>query len=134
MDQQEPEPEPEQRASPRRADGVRASAAAPLALGALLALAACGNKGTDLVLNGVPANTDLHEASSLPADAVRTVARRDYGWRLIYHPARAPANAEQAAARALCGLEKRRVARIEHVPRIDPYSDPGAAIIDVYCA
>ncbi|MFD2815370.1 hypothetical protein ACFSYD_14925 [Paracoccus aerius] len=67
-------------------------------------------------------------------DAVRTVARRDFGWRLIYHPARAPAGADQGAARALCGLERRAVARIERIPRVDPYVDPGAAIIDVYCA
>lgn len=97
-------------------------------------MTACGDRTTDLVLNGVPANTDLHRASTLPPESVRTVARRDYGWRLIYHPARAPANAEQGAARALCGLERRAVARIEHIPRLDPYSDPGAAIIDITCA
>ncbi|RMC32394.1 hypothetical protein [Paracoccus alkanivorans] len=108
---------------------------APLSFAALLTLTACGGKPTDLVLpGGIPARTDLHRASSLPADSVRTVARRDYGWRLIYHPARAPASADQGAARALCGLESRRVARIEHVPRIDPYTDPGAAMIDIYCA
>ncbi|TRW98358.1 hypothetical protein FNJ84_06155 [Paracoccus sp. M683] len=105
-----------------------------LAIG-LLALSACGRAPTDDILRGgVPAMTNLHQASSLPPESVRTVARRDYGWRLIYHPARAPANAEQGAAAALCGLERRRPARIEHLPRIDPLADPGARIIDIYCA
>ena len=31
-------------------------------------------------------------------------------------------------------LKSRAVARIERIPRVDPYADPGAAIIDVYCA
>lgn len=114
--------------------GLRRGGAAPLSLAALLTLSACGDRGTDLVLRGVPARTDLHQASTLPPDSVRTVARRDYGWRLIYHPARAPAQADRRAAAALCGLERRAVARIEPVPRIDPYADPGAAIIDVFCA
>lgn len=106
----------------------------PLTLVTVLGLSACGRAPTDDILpGGIPARTNLHEASRLPPDAVRTVARRDYGWRLIYHPARAPANAEQGAARALCGLERRPVSRIERVPRIDPYADPGAAIIDVIC-
>ncbi|MBU3029945.1 hypothetical protein KNW02_07415 [Paracoccus sp. XHP0099] len=110
------------------------SSAAPLSLAALLALAACGDRMTeDMLPGGIPARTDLHVASALPPDAVRTVARRDFGWRLIYHPARAPANADQDAARALCGLERRRPGRIEQVPRIEPYADPGAAIIDIYC-
>ena len=107
----------------------------PLSLTALLALTACGRAPADDILRGgIPAMTNLHQASSLPPDAVRTVARRHFGWRLIYHPARAPAGAEQGAARALCGLERRAVARIERIPRVDPYADPGAAIIDVYCA
>ncbi|MCF3974090.1 hypothetical protein [Paracoccus salsus] len=106
----------------------------PLSLAALLTLAACGQRSTDLILpGGIPARTDLHQASTLPPESVRTVARRDYGWRLIYHPDRAPPNAGQGAARALCGLERRPVARIENIPRLDPYSDPGAVIIDVYC-
>lgn len=110
-------------------------AAAPISLAAFLTLAGCGGGMTDLVLRGgIPARTDLHQASTLPSDSVRTVARRDFGWRLIYHPARAPADAEQAAARALCGLERRRVARIEHLPRLDPLADPGARVIDVICA
>ena len=56
------------------------------------------------------------------------------------HDPRAPgrpeaeSGADQGAARALCGLERRGVARIERIPRADPYADPGAAIIDVYCA
>ncbi|MDP5308288.1 hypothetical protein [Paracoccus spongiarum] len=109
--------------------------AAPLSLAALLTLSACGERMSDLILpGGIPASTDLHQASTLPPDSVRTVARRDYGWRLIYHPGRAPANAEQGAARALCGLERRPVARIEHLPRLDPLADPGARIIDITCA
>lgn len=109
--------------------------AAPLSLAALALIAACGRAPTDDILRGgIPAMTDLHQASRLPAESVRTVSRRNFGWRLIYHPARAPANAEQNAARALCGLERRRPARIEHIPRVDPYADPGAAIIDIYCA
>ena len=108
---------------------------APLSLAALLALSACGRAPTDDILRGgIPAMTNLHQASTLPPDAVRTVARRDFGWRLIYHPTRAPQGADQGAARALCGLERRAVARIERIPRVDPYADPGAAIIDVYCA
>lgn len=104
-------------------------------LAALLALSACGRQPTDDILRGgIPARTDLHQASTLPPDSVRTVARRDFGWRLIYHPARAPAGADQGAARALCGLERRRVARIERLPRLDPAADPGAAIIDIICA
>lgn len=108
---------------------------APLSFAAVLALSACGaGKPTELILpGGVPARTNLHMASTLPPESVRTVARRDYGWRLIYHPARAPASAGQAAARALCGLESRSVRRIENIPRIDPYADYGAAIIDIYC-
>ncbi|MFV0385797.1 hypothetical protein [Paracoccus sp. (in: a-proteobacteria)] len=106
-----------------------------VSLAAMLGVAACGGgRSEDVLRGGIPANIDLHQASTLPAESVRTVARRDYGWRLIYHPARSPANAEQGAARALCGLEHRRVARIDHIPRIDPYADPGAAIIDIHCA
>ena len=108
---------------------------APLSLVSLMALTACGRAPTnDMLPGGIPARTNLHEASTLPPDSVRTVARRDFGWRLIYHPARAPAGADQGAARALCGLERRRVARIERLPRLDPTADPGAAIIDIICA
>lgn len=108
---------------------------APLSLASLVALTACGRAPTDDILRGgIPAMTNLHQASTLPPDAVRTVARRDFGWRLIYHPARAPVGADQGAARALCGLERRRVARIERLPRLDPTADPGAAIIDIICA
>ncbi|MFV0303283.1 MAG: hypothetical protein ACK5IP_20850 [Paracoccus sp. (in: a-proteobacteria)] len=121
-------------ALPDRAFPARRSCLPVTAL-ALLTLTACGSKPTDDILRGgVPAMTDLHQASTLPAESVRTVARRDYGWRLIYHPARAPADAEQGAARALCGLERRRPQRIEHITRIDPLADPGARIIDIYCA
>lgn len=109
--------------------------AVPLSLAALLTLTACGGRPTeDILPGGIPARTDLHQASALPPDAIRTVARRDYGWRVIYHPARAPMNAEQGAAHALCRLERRGVARIERIPRTDPTADPGAAIIDVFCA
>lgn len=130
----DPVPEPAGGATTRPLPG-RAAAAAPLSLAALLTLTACGERGAELILpGGIPASTDLHQASSLPPDSVRTVARRDYGWRVIYRPARAPANAEQGAARALCGLERRRAARIDHIPRLDPYSDPGAVVIDITCA
>lgn len=108
---------------------------AALSVAAVVLLGACGRAPTaDILPGGIPAMTDLHRASALPPDAVRTVARREFGWRLIYRPARAPAGADQGAARALCGLERRGVARIERVPRIDPYADPGAAIIDIFCA
>ncbi len=127
---------------PQRADRFSAGTMArtgrcvvPLSLAALLVLTACGRAPTaDILPGGIPAMTNLHQASTLPPESVRTVARRDFGWRLIYHPARAPVQAEQGAARALCGLERRAVARIERIPRVDPYADPGAAIIDVYCA
>lgn len=109
--------------------------AAPLCTVALLVLAACGREMTeDILPGGIPARTNLHEASTLPPDSVRTVARRDFGWRLIYHPARAPANAEQGAAFALCGLERRRPLRIDILPRTDPTADPGARMIDIHCA
>ncbi|MGR3400829.1 hypothetical protein [Paracoccus sp. (in: a-proteobacteria)] len=105
-----------------------------LLLGSLL-LSGCGERATeDILRGGIPARTDLHQASTLPPDSVRTVARRDFGWRLIYRPARAPVNAGPAAASALCGLERRAVARIDQIPRIDPLADPGARIIDIYCA
>ncbi|SIS65432.1 hypothetical protein [Paracoccus saliphilus] len=133
MDEQGPEARQKKPAEMRSTR--RSSSVAPLSFAALLTLTACGGKPTDLVLpGGVPARTDLHEASTLPSDSVRTVSRRDYGWRLIYHPARAPASADQGAARALCGLESRSVSRIERIPRTDPYADPGAAMIDIYCA
>ena len=114
----------------------RSCSIAPWSVMALLALSACGGgKSSETILpGGIPASTNLHQASALPPESVRTVARRDDGWRLIFHPARAPASAEQGAARALCGLEKRRVQRIERIPRIDPTADYGAAIIDIYCA
>lgn len=131
MDKQEPGPERPKTAALRCCCGT----AAPISLAALLTLTACGDRMTDDILRGgIPARTDLHQASALPSDSVRTVARRDYGWRVIYHPARAPVNAEQLAARALCGLERRAPARIDRIPRLDPYADPGAAIIDITCA
>lgn len=102
---------------------------------AMLTLAGCGDRMTrDILPGGIPARTDLHQASTLPPESVRTVARRDFGWRVIYHPARSRADAASGAARALCGLERRGVARIEPVPRTDPSADPGATIIDIHCA
>lgn len=123
--------------APRPATNPAFSGRGPvLSLAALVLLTAACGRGptTDILPGGIPARTDLHQASTLPPESVRTVARRDFGWRLIYHPNRAPMNAEQGAARALCGLERRAVARIERIPRSDPYADPGAAIIDVICA
>lgn len=89
---------------------------------------------TDILPGGIPARTDLHAATGLPPAAIRTVARRDYGWRVIYLPAAAPANAESRAAVNLCGLERRAAQRIQQQPRLDPSADPGARIFDVYCA
>lgn len=107
----------------------------PLALALLIALGACGRAPTDDILRGgVPARTDLHQTTSLPPDSVRSVARKDAGWRVIYHPARAPLNAEQGAAAALCQLERKRAAEIVVLPMSSPYDDPGARMIDVICA
>ncbi|MFT4012874.1 MAG: hypothetical protein QM682_05605 [Paracoccus sp. (in: a-proteobacteria)] len=106
-----------------------------LCLALLVLTAACGRgPSEDILRGGVPARTDLHQSTGLPAPAVRTINRNDAGWRLIYHPARAPAGAEQQAARALCGLEKRGVARIVRLPLDAPFDDPGATKIDVVCA
>lgn len=109
---------------------------APLSSLALVLLtAACASGPTETILRGgVPARTDLHQATGLPGESVRTVKRNDAGWRLIYHPARAPVGAEQQAARALCGLERRGVAQIVLLPLDAPHDDPGAAKIDVICA
>lgn len=101
---------------------------------AAVALTSCGRRGDDMLRGGVPARTNLPRATALPPESVRTVARRDYGWRLIYHPATAPADAESRAAAALCGLERRRVARIEHTALAAPEDDPGARKIDIFCA
>ncbi|MFH5775711.1 hypothetical protein ACHFJ0_15775 [Paracoccus sp. NGMCC 1.201697] len=110
--------------------------ALPLAGALLLTLSAgCGRGPTeDMLPGGVPARTNLHQATGLPPQAVRTVNRNDAGWRLIYHPGNAPANAEQQAARALCGLESRAVAQIVRLPLDAPLDDPGAAKIDIICA
>nr|WP_162623640.1 hypothetical protein [Paracoccus saliphilus] len=88
----------------------------------------------DILPGGIPARTNLHEATGLPPAAVRTVARRNFGWRVIYQPAAAPPNAESRAAVALCGLERRAPLRIVQQPRLDPTADPGARIFDIYCA
>lgn len=102
---------------------------------ALLSLAACGDRmTTDILPGGIPARTNLHQASGMPPEAVRTVARRAFGWRVIYQPRLAPANAESRAAVALCALERRAPLRIVQQPRIDPSADPGARIFDIYCA
>ncbi|MFD1881976.1 hypothetical protein ACFSCT_09630 [Paracoccus pacificus] len=102
----------------------------------MLLVSACGRGGRpteDVLPGGIPARTDLHRASSLPPQAIRTVARRDFGWRVIYHPGSAPANADQQAAVALCRLENRRVDRIEHVASAAPGDDPGTRLIDIFC-
>lgn len=102
---------------------------------ALLGLAACGGRmTTDILPGGIPARTDLHQASGLPPEAVRTVSRRDFGWRVIYQPGGLPPTAESRAAVALCGLERRAPLRIVQQPRLDPTADPGARIFDIYCA
>ncbi|AGT09649.1 hypothetical protein JCM7686_2581 [Paracoccus aminophilus JCM 7686] len=99
-----------------------------------LGLAACGRAPTDDVLRGgVLARTDLHRTTELPPASIRSVARKDAGWRLIYHPAAAPADAEQKAAAALCLLEKNRPTRIDLLPMSAPEDDPGARMIDVIC-
>ncbi|MBA4489973.1 hypothetical protein [Paracoccus sp. S1E-3] len=125
-------------ASPASSGAAPASAGrllAPSALIATLCLTACGPRNTDEVLRGgVPARTNLPLATTLPAEAVRTVARRDFGWRLIYHPVSAPADADSRAATALCRLESRGVNRIEHVPLAAPGDDPGTRMIDIFCA
>lgn len=106
-----------------------------LSLVALMGLAACGDRmTTDILPGGIPARTDLHLATGLPPESVRTVARRDFGWRVIYRPAYAPPNSESRAAVALCGLERRAPLRIQHRARLDPFVDPGARIFDIYCA
>lgn len=101
----------------------------PLAL-----IAACGRAPTDLILpGGVPARTDLHAATTLPDGSLRSVARKDAGWRLIYHPARVPPNADQRAAAALCQLEGKRPEQLVVMPMTAPGDDPGARMIDVIC-
>ncbi|MDO5646718.1 hypothetical protein [Paracoccus sp. (in: a-proteobacteria)] len=107
----------------------------PVTMIALMTLAACGSRMTDDVLRGgVPARTDLHQATGLPPASVRTVARRDFGWRVIYRPDLAPANAESVAAVALCRLERRAPLRVQQLSRTDPTADPGARMFDIYCA
>lgn len=99
-----------------------------------LLTAACGRGPTeDTLRGGVPARTDLHGASTLPPASVRTVNRNDAGWRVIYHPASAPAGAEQSAARSLCALERKRPVLIRELPLDGPADDPGARKIDIVC-
>ena len=45
----------------------------------------------------------------------------------------APAGAEQGAARALCGLERKRPVEIRDLPLAGPGDDPGARKIDIIC-
>lgn len=100
----------------------------------LLAAAGCSRPMTDDILpGGVPARTNLHATTQMPPDAIRTVARNDAGWRLIYHPARAPADAAHRASAALCSLESKRATQIVIVPMTAPQDDPGATMIDVVC-
>lgn len=86
-----------------------------------------------MLRGGVPAATNLHSASTLPPQSVRTVNRNDAGWRVIFHPAAAPPGAEQGAARALCGLERKRPVEIRELPLAGPGDDPGARKIDIIC-
>ncbi|MDO5605918.1 MAG: hypothetical protein Q4G25_12235 [Paracoccus sp. (in: a-proteobacteria)] len=122
-------------AGPAPAHAGRRLAPPALLAVTVLALTACGARNTDEMLRGgVPASTNLPAATELPANAVRTVSRRDFGWRLIYHPVSAPADADARAAIALCRLERRRVGRIEVVPMAAPGDDPGTRMIDIFCA
>ena len=106
-----------------------------LSLVALLGLAGCGDRMTnDILPGGIPARTNLHQASGLPPESVRTVSRRDFGWRGISCPPTAPPKAGSPTAVALCGLERRAPLRIQQQPRLDPTADPGARIFDIYCA
>ncbi|WP_313135319.1 hypothetical protein [Paracoccus jeotgali] len=117
------------------APGPRRIASGALLTAAVLSLSSCGPRNTDETLRGgVPARTNLPLATGLPPDAVRTVSRRDYGWRLIYLPALSPADAEGRAASALCRLERRGVGRIEQIPQVAPQDDPGTRMIDIHCA
>lgn len=117
-------------AAPWRKPAARLALALPL----LALVAACGRAPTDDILRGgVPARTDLHATTALPAASVRSVARKDAGWRLIFHPDRAPANAEQSAAAALCRLEGKRPEQLVIQPMTAPEDDPGARMIDVIC-
>lgn len=122
-------------AEPAPAPAGQRLAPPALIAAAVLTLSACGGGSTDEILRGgVPARTNLPVATSLPPKSVRTVSRHEYGWRLIYHPASAPANADGRAALALCGLESRGVGRIEQAMMSSPLDDPGARMIDIYCA
>lgn len=104
------------------------------ALALLIALTACSRGPTeDILRGGVPARTDLHRASTLPPQSVRTVNRNDAGWRVIYHPANAQVGADQNAASALCGLERKRPTAIIELPLTAPGDDPGARKIDIVC-
>lgn len=121
----------------RRSRTRRPGPASALGIALVLAVltAACGRGPTeDMLRGGVSARTDLHQTTGLPPHAVRTVNRNDAGWRLIYHPGNAPPGADQQAARALCALERRAVARIVRLPLDAPLDDPGAAKIDIICA
>lgn len=115
--------------------GNRLFAPSALIAATVLGLTGCGPRSTDEILRGgVPARTNLPDATSLPPEAVRTVSRRDFGWRVIYHPLSAPPDADRRAAAALCRLERRRVAEIILAPMQAPLDDPGTRMIDIHCA
>lgn len=123
------------KADPAPAPARRRIAHPALFAAAVLTLSSCGPRSTDeLLRGGVPASTNLPRATSLPPDAVRTVSRRDFGWRLIYHPSSAPADADARAATALCRLESRGVDYVSPVAQVSPLDDPGTRMIDIYCA
>lgn len=106
----------------------------PTILLTALAVSGCASRApTDLVLKGVPARTNLHQATGLPPEAVRTVVRRDGGWTMIYRPALAPPDADVQAARALCQLERKAMTSVLPAPLEMPFDDPGSAAITVRC-
>ncbi|MFV0292458.1 MAG: hypothetical protein ACK5II_04265 [Paracoccus sp. (in: a-proteobacteria)] len=114
--------------------GRRIATPSALITATVLSLSACGTRNTEeLLRGGVPARTNLPRATELPPEAVRTVSRREFGWRLIYHPASAPAGADTRAAAALCRLESRHVSRIEYAVMSAPQDDPGTRMIDIFC-
>lgn len=130
-----PASHPPRFASPAAPAAATRSPAGLAGVAALLLLGACGARApTDLILpGGIPARTDLQAASTLPPEAARSIARKEAGWRVIYHPGRAPQGADQRAAAALCGLERKRPVGIVALPMGAPLDDPGARMIDIIC-
>ena len=122
-------------ADPAPVSGARRLMPATMIAATVLSLSACGPRGSEEILRGgIPATTNLPRATTLPPVSVRTVSRRDFGWRVIYRPADAPPDADGRAAAALCGLESRAVARVEQAVLVSPFDDPGTRMIDIYCA